>query len=32
MSCDRVEPERVAYHFGTIEPEARQAVEEHLLG
>jgi anti-sigma factor RsiW len=32
MSCDRVEPELVAYHFGTIEPEARQAVEEHLPG
>ncbi len=30
MSCDRVEPELVAYHFGTIDPEARQAVEEHL--
>jgi anti-sigma factor RsiW len=31
MSCDKVEPELVAYHFGTIDPEARQAVEEHLL-
>ena len=30
MSCDTVEPELVAYHFGTLEPEARQAVEEHL--
>jgi anti-sigma factor RsiW len=32
MSCDKVEPELVAYHFGTIDPEARQAVEEHLPG
>jgi anti-sigma factor RsiW len=30
MSCDKVEPELVAYHFGTIGPEARKAVEEHL--
>ena len=30
MSCDKVEPELVAYHFGTIDPEARQAVEDHL--
>ena len=32
MSCEKVEPELVAYHLGTIEPEARQAVEDHLLG
>jgi anti-sigma factor RsiW len=32
MSCDKVEPELVAYHFGTIGPEARQAVEDHLPG
>jgi anti-sigma factor RsiW len=32
MSCDKVEPELVAYHFGTIDPEARQVVEEHLPG
>jgi anti-sigma factor RsiW len=32
MSCDRVKPELVAYHFGTIGPEAREAVEEHLPG
>jgi anti-sigma factor RsiW len=32
MSCDKVEPELVAYHFGTIDPEARRAVEEHLPG
>jgi anti-sigma factor RsiW len=30
MSCDTVKPELVAYHFGTIGPEAREAVEEHL--
>jgi anti-sigma factor RsiW len=32
MSCDTVKPELVAYHFGTIGPEAREAVEEHLPG
>ena len=32
MSCDTVKPELVAYHFGTIGPEARQAVEDHLPG
>jgi anti-sigma factor RsiW len=32
MSCDKVGPELVAYHFGTIEPEARRAVEDHLPG
>jgi anti-sigma factor RsiW len=32
MSCDKVRPELVAYHFGTIELGARQAVEEHLPG
>ena len=32
MSCDTVEPELVAYHFGTISPEARQTVEAHLPG
>ncbi len=30
MSCDTVKPELVGYHFGTIAPEAREAVEEHL--
>lgn len=32
MSCDTVKPELVAYHFGTIDPEARRTVEEHLPG
>ena len=32
MSCDTVRPELVAYHFGTIDAEARKAVEEHLPG
>ncbi len=32
MSCDTVKPELVAYHFGTIDPEARKAVEAHLPG
>jgi anti-sigma factor RsiW len=30
MSCDAVEPELVAYHFGTLSPETRQMVEAHL--
>ncbi|MBN8227539.1 zf-HC2 domain-containing protein [Corallococcus macrosporus] len=30
MSCHTVAPELVAYHFGTLDPEARQAVEDHL--
>lgn len=30
MSCDAVAPDLVAYHFGTLAPEARQAVEDHL--
>ncbi|RKG76111.1 hypothetical protein D7W79_18525 [Corallococcus exercitus] len=30
MSCHTVSPELVAYHFGNLEPEARQAVEDHL--
>ncbi|GMU03173.1 hypothetical protein KH5H1_72940 [Corallococcus caeni] len=30
MSCDTVSPELVAYHFGTLDPEARKAVEDHL--
>jgi anti-sigma factor RsiW len=32
MSCDMVKPELIAYHFGAIGPEAREAVEEHLPG
>ncbi|RKI70761.1 hypothetical protein D7X55_09745 [Corallococcus sp. AB049A] len=32
MSCDTVAPGLVAYHFGTLPPEDRQAVEEHLPG
>lgn len=32
MSCETVEPELVAYHFGTLEPGMRQVVEDHLLG
>ncbi|MBN9686421.1 zf-HC2 domain-containing protein [Corallococcus sp. NCSPR001] len=30
MSCHTVAPELVAYHFGTLDPETRQAVEDHL--
>ena len=32
MTCETVEPELVAYHFGTCALEARQGVEDHLLG
>lgn len=31
MNCHTVSPELVAYHFGTLSPETRQAVEDHLL-
>ncbi|NOK08166.1 anti-sigma factor family protein [Corallococcus exercitus] len=30
MSCHTVSPELVAYHFGTLDLEARKAVEDHL--
>ena len=32
MSCERVLPELVTYHFGVIEEGRRREVEEHLLG
>lgn len=32
MTCETMEPELVAYHFGTVDPEARAAVEDHLVG
>jgi hypothetical protein len=32
MTCDNVEPELVAYHFGLLEGDARDAVEGHLVG
>lgn len=31
MSCEAVEPELVAYHFGTLDPATREGVEAHLL-
>jgi hypothetical protein len=31
MSCERVLPELVTYHFGVIEEEARREVEDHLV-
>jgi anti-sigma factor RsiW len=30
MSCDRVQPELVAFHFGVVGDELRRVVEEHL--
>ncbi len=32
MSCVQIEPELIAYHFGTVSPEARLAIEGHLPG
>ena len=31
MECALIQPELVLYHFGTIEPASREAVESHLL-
>jgi anti-sigma factor RsiW len=30
MTCHDVEPELVAYHFGLLEGDAREAIEAHL--
>jgi anti-sigma factor RsiW len=30
MTCNQVEPELVAYHFGLVDGDARTAIEEHL--
>lgn len=30
MSCDRIEPELMGYHFGALEDAARTQVEAHL--
>lgn len=32
MSCQDVQPELIAYHFGTLPPQTRLAVEAHLPG
>jgi anti-sigma factor RsiW len=32
MSCERILPELVTYHFGVIEDGPRREVEEHLVG
>jgi anti-sigma factor RsiW len=32
MTCQEINLELVAYHFGTVSPESRQQVEEHLVG
>ena len=31
MSCDEIDPHLFAYHFGTVVPGLRPAVEAHLL-
>jgi anti-sigma factor RsiW len=30
MSCREIESELIAYHFGTVAPEAREQIEAHL--
>jgi len=32
MSCSRIEPELVGYHFGVVSTEIRKEVELHLTG
>ncbi len=32
MSCDALETELTGFHFGTLDPDTRLRVEEHLLG
>jgi anti-sigma factor RsiW len=32
MTCEEIDPELVGYHFAELEPEARAAVEAHLVG
>lgn len=32
MSCDAIETELTGFHFGTLDPDTRLRVEEHLLG
>ncbi|MBI5545800.1 MAG: zf-HC2 domain-containing protein [Deltaproteobacteria bacterium] len=32
MDCKLIEPELVAYHFGSVSDQTRSAIEEHLLG
>lgn len=32
MTCESVEQELVAYHFGSVAPETRSGIEHHLLG
>lgn len=29
-TCNEIEPELVAYHFGVVDPEERVRIEEHL--
>ena len=32
MDCSLIQPDLVGYHFADLEEEARQRVEEHLVG
>ena len=32
MTCQEINLELIAYHFGTVTPEGREQVERHLLG
>jgi anti-sigma factor RsiW len=32
MSCERIENELVAFHFGVVSPETRRELEAHLPG
>jgi len=32
MSCEQIRPELTGFHFAALDPDARRAVEAHLLG
>jgi len=32
MNCEKIRPELVAFHFGTVSDDARREVEAHLVG
>ena len=32
MKCEEIEADLVGYHFGTLDEDARRALEEHLCG
>ena len=31
MSCQQIEPELVGYHFGVVDDDTRQQIEDHLV-